>query len=117
MGRSGAIVTYRQDPTHVDEREDPTPQAFWLHQNFPNPFNSATTIAFSVRTTELLALRVYDVAGREVAVLVSETLNPGVYSYAWDGEDSRGATVASGIYVYELRSETRAARKEMVLIR
>jgi len=117
VGKSGAIVAYKEGPTQVDECEDQMPERFSLHQNFPNPFNSATTIRFSVQATEWLTLAVYDIAGREVTVLMSQRLKPGSYSCTWNGKDSKNRPVSSGIYVCELRSSIHTARREMVLMR
>ena len=117
VGSSGAIVAYRSDPTQVNEREEQVPRGFCLQQNVPNPFNSATTIRFSLQTAEWVTLTVYDLAGREVAVLTSQRLRPGTYSYTWNGKDGQNRTVSSGIYVCELRSKTHTARRRMALIR
>jgi hypothetical protein len=75
------------------------PSRFTLNQNYPNPFNPSTQIAFSVTKDGPVSLRVYDVVGREVATLVNESRKAGKYT-----EHFEGSHLASGLYMYVLRS-------------
>jgi len=75
------------------------PQQFVLEQNYPNPFNPETKITFSVGTYSHTSLRVFDLLGREVAVLVNDVKGPGTYSATWDA-----AAFSSGMYLYSLVS-------------
>jgi len=70
---------------------------FYLSQNYPNPFNPITNIKFNIPKTSLAKLTVYDVLGKEIAVLVDEELKPGSYNYDWDA-----SAWASGVYYYKL---------------
>ena len=89
-----------------------------LHQNHPNPFNPATTIAFDLAEDSRVDLRVYDVAGRLVRTLVNgERLGTGLREEVWHGRDEAGAAVATGVYFYELIVGERRETKRMVLIR
>ena len=92
------------------------PGHFGLEQNYPNPFNPTTTIQFSlppgVETLHATSLRVYDVLGREVAVLVNETKSPGRYSVVWNA-----TSVASGVYFYKLELNGRVEMKRMLLMK
>ena len=81
------------------------PERFTLEQNYPNPFNPSTNIKFNVKNLKFIELKVFDVNGREVAVLVNEELQPGSYEYKFDG-----AGLSSGIYFYTL-SVTSAEEK------
>ncbi len=74
------------------------PTKFALLQNYPNPFNPSTTIRFDVRTSGNVSLKVYDVLGREVAVLADEYLRAGSYERVFDASD-----LSSGVYFYTLR--------------
>jgi hypothetical protein len=85
-----------------------TPNTFSLEQNYPNPFNPTTVISFSVGTYSYTSLRVYDLLGREVATLVSETLSAGTYSRQWNADG-----MPSGMYLYRL-SAVPAARRDRV---
>ncbi|MEO8169146.1 MAG: T9SS type A sorting domain-containing protein, partial [bacterium] len=88
------------------------PIVFLLEQNYPNPFNPTTKIQFSVGTSGPASLRVFDVLGRRVATLVNENLNPGSYEVSFDGKN-----LASGVYLYRLKSGTFSSVKRMVVIK
>ena len=84
---------------------------YTLSQNFPNPFNPSTEIRFSIANTGMTTLKVYDVLGREVASLVNQELAAGSYKATFDA-----SRLASGTYIYELRSgEARITKKMMLL--
>ena len=68
-----------------------------LFQNFPNPFNPVTTIKFDIRSLGNVSLKVFDVLGREIAVLVDQNLRAGTYERVFDARD-----LPSGVYVYSL---------------
>jgi hypothetical protein len=67
--------------------------------NYPNPFNPMTTITFSLPSTAFVSLRVFDIMGREKAVLVAEELTAGTYASHWDASG-----VATGVYFYRLQA-------------
>ena len=94
------------------------PDAFALNQNYPNPFNPSTQISFDIPiASELVTLSVYNILGQNINTLVSGALNAGRYTQEWDANDEMGNPVASGIYFYELRSNSFVSRKKMLLIR
>jgi hypothetical protein len=93
------------------------PEATYLSQNFPNPFNPATKVAFGLASPATVRLRIYDAAGRLVRVLTERTLPAGHYAKVWDGRDARGASVASGIYFYRLEAGTFMQTRKMVLLK
>jgi hypothetical protein len=80
------------------------PQAFSLEQNYPNPFNPSTNISFSLPSTSVVTLKVYNLVGQEVATLASGTLAAGNHQLSWSGTDALGHTVASGVYFYRLQA-------------
>lgn len=86
------------------------PKRFSLYQNYPNPFNPSTSIKFDISRTSFVNLNIYDILGREVAVLVHENLTPGTYEYKWDSEG-----LTSGIYFYKIYTEQFSETKKMVL--
>jgi uncharacterized lipoprotein YddW (UPF0748 family) len=98
-----------QAPSAVGEA-DRVPLAFTLEQNFPNPFNPATTIRFTVSMHQRVQLSVYDVLGRTMATLIDRDMQPGVYTAVWNGADA-----PSGIYFYRLTSGSFGAVKKMLL--
>lgn len=90
---------------------------FALHANRPNPFNPRTEIAFELSQRQRARLDVYDVGGRHVRTLVDEVREPGTHRVIWDGTDGSGRAVASGIYLYRLRGDTRTLTRRMLLLR
>jgi aminopeptidase N len=102
-------------PTGV--AENPPAHEFTLAQNHPNPFNPTTTIRFVLPEKALATIRVYEVAGHLVATVLSENLDAGPHKIAWNGKDSRGESVASGVYFYSLVAGEHKATRKMVLLR
>lgn len=93
--------------------EDPSaPAAFALEQNFPNPFNPMTTIGFTLETSGMTTLKVYDVVGREVATLVNGHRNAGRSAVSFDA-----SRLASGIYFYTLQSGNLRFSRKMMLVK
>jgi hypothetical protein len=106
------LIKIAPDVTSVDENPQTYINRYQLQQNYPNPFNPSTTIEFALPKTARVTLKVYNVIGEEVAILVSEDLTPGKYEYTWDASG-----LASGVYFYRIAtSEYRESRK-MILIR
>ncbi|MEC9376614.1 MAG: FlgD immunoglobulin-like domain containing protein [Candidatus Neomarinimicrobiota bacterium] len=104
--------------TVATDDENFVPEKFALKQNYPNPFNPSTQISFDVpEGSEQVFVNIYNILGQNVNTLVNEVMSPGSYTLEWDATDILGNPVASGIYFYELRSETFIARKKMLLIR
>jgi hypothetical protein len=106
--------------TSVDGNAQGTPGSFSLEQNYPNPFNPATTIGYSVGVvsgqpsvvSNLVRLAVYDLLGREVAVLVDEKKQPGDYKVTFDGSG-----LASGVYFYRMQAGDFVQTRKLLLIR
>ena len=88
-----------------------------LMQNSPNPFGPATRIAFGLPRAAQVRMSIYDVRGREIARLADEKLDAGEHELKWDGRDSGGRRVASGIYYYRLVADTEVLTRKMVLLR
>ncbi len=88
------------------------PDKYALTQNYPNPFNPTTTINFSLPMDKQVKLSVYNILGKEVAVLVNEKLNAGEYKYTFEASG-----LTSGIYFYKLSSDDFSEVKKMTLIK
>jgi hypothetical protein len=94
------------------------PDRFLLRTNYPNPFNSTTTIAFDLIYSQQVTLDVYNVRGARVRSLISNRATPpGVHQVSWDGRNDAGQTVASGIYFYRLHTDAGDAVRRMTLIK
>jgi hypothetical protein len=97
---------------------DPPPtMVFALHQNDPNPFNPRTTIRFEMKRPAHVLLQVFDVPGRLVTTLVNEERSSGTQEVIWQGKDSNGRQVASGVYLYKLRTADFVETRRMVLLK
>ena len=83
---------------------DETPSGFELMQNFPNPFNPSTTISFSLAWKEDVRLDIYNVLGQCVRTLVDGEIAGGTHAFVWDGRNTGGMTVGSGIYFCRLQA-------------
>ena len=93
------------------------PRAVRLQQNFPNPFNSGTTIRFSLPTDAAVDLGIYNLVGQRLVTLVGEERGPGVHSLSWDGRDAQEIALASGVYLYRLRVGGRVETRRLLLLR
>ena len=92
--------------------EKTAPYTFQLAQNYPNPFNPETTIHFHIAEPSFVRLVVFDVVGRELAVLVEQRLGPGEYDARWDA-----TRYSSGVYYYRLLTENSDDLKKMIIVR
>ncbi|MCX6159753.1 MAG: C25 family cysteine peptidase [Ignavibacteriae bacterium] len=88
------------------------PTEFSLAQNYPNPFNPVTKINYSVPRQSIVTMKVFDILGREVAVLVNDNLKPGYYSVDFDGSN-----FASGVYFYKLEAGVFSDVKRFILVK
>jgi hypothetical protein len=105
-------------PETITGTETPQPPpAAYLSQNFPNPFNPTTRIAFGLAAPANVSLRIYDAAGRLVRALVDGQRAAGHYTEIWDGRDSGGRAVSSGIYFYRLTAGSLTETRKMALLR
>ena len=95
----------------------PLPDATFLAQNFPNPFNPITTIAFGLKKSGHVSLRIYDAAGRLVATLVDESRAAGSYTADWNARSTDGHAVSSGVYFYRLSAPGYERTRKMVLLK
>ncbi len=103
--------------TAVEENIGSLPESFSLEQNYPNPFNPVTSIRFSLRNTGKVKLSIYNMLGEEVNTLVDGHKTAGVYKVEWDGTNSAGQKMASGIYFYKLQMGSNVKTKKMVFLK
>ncbi len=96
----------------LENSERAIPKEFTLHQNYPNPFNPTTTIEFSLPKASNVTLKIFNILGEELAMLVSDRLAAGTYQYEWDASN-----LASGVYLYRLQASDFVETKKMVLMR
>ena len=82
----------------------PIPEEFGLSQNYPNPFNPETTINYQLPENCKVTIRIYNLLGKEIKVLVNENKQAGYFDVIWDGKDSFGSAVSSGIYIIQIQA-------------
>jgi len=120
VGGSGQIIkttTGGGAPIGIQSVTNVVPKSFLLYQNYPNPFNPVTTIQFLIPAPSPLEragvrLVIYDLLGREAAVLVNEQLPPGTYEVEWNASN-----FSSGVYFYKLEAGDFLVTKKMVLLK
>ena len=110
-------VTPLTSGTGVVLSSDAVPMAYDLMQNYPNPFNPSTSIGFTLPADSHVSLNIYDMAGRLVTTLVEGSLDEGVHMVDWDGMDSAGELVSTGVYIYALESSDMILTKKMILMK
>jgi PKD repeat protein len=94
------------------------PEDYVLYQNYPNPFNSSTKIRYQLKEKSLVNMEVYDILGRRIKVLINDDVqNPGDHYLNWDGTNSNGKIISSGIYILQIRANDFSDNKTMVLIK
>jgi hypothetical protein len=91
--------------------------AFKLEQNFPNPFNTSTSISFELPRRTRLTLKVFNLLGQEIHNLVDGDIAAGRHTAVWDGRDRLGQDVPSGVYFFLLQSDAFLDRRKTVLMR
>lgn len=111
---------YKLNPatiTTVNEREKFLIKDFDLFQNYPNPFNAGTVIRYRIKNRSYVKLVIYDITGKEVILLVSKFQSPGEYQIKWNGKRNEGGDAPSGIYFIQLKAESFAQIRKMLIIR
>lgn len=93
------------------------PTSFELFQNFPNPFNPATQIKFSLPKENYIEIAVYNTLGSKLTTLLHEKLEPGFHSATWDGTDEFGNKMGSGIYIVKMVSGSFVDYRKMLLVK
>jgi len=116
-GTMGSGIYRSNGPIGITPVSSQIPSHFSLSQNYPNPFNPVTKIKFDlpafVETTRgVVSLKIHDILGREVAVLVNEQLRPGSYEVDWDA-----SAFPSGVYFYTITSGSFKETRKMVLLK
>jgi photosystem II stability/assembly factor-like uncharacterized protein len=115
VGANGVIL--KIDPTLVSiEKETILPDEFVLYQNYPNPFNPSTSIRFQIANFGFVSLTVYDVLGNEVATLVNEEKQPGVYEVEFNLPAGKQGT-SSGVYFYQLKAGSFIQSNKMLYLK
>jgi PKD repeat protein len=105
-------VTFVRNPIGISQISSTLPVNFKLFDSYPNPFNPETIIKFDVPKTQLIGLKVFDVMGKEIAVLLNENLTPGTYQYSWNASE-----FSSGVYYLRMETNGFMDTKKLLLIK
>jgi len=103
--------------TSVEKLNPASPKEFELNQNYPNPFNPTTIISYHLSAASDINLKIYDILGREIIVLVNERQTAGEHSVRFSAKGGNGTNLPSGVYFYRLTANGYNAVKKMLLIR
>lgn len=102
--------------SNIDEKNIP-PGEVHLGKNYPNPFNSSTEIQFATGERTYVKIDILDIGGRKVTTLADNIYPSGNHSIKWDGNNSSGKQVASGTYLYRLKTGYKELVKKMLLLK
>ncbi|HEY3249696.1 MAG TPA: T9SS type A sorting domain-containing protein [Ignavibacteria bacterium] len=109
-------IYYKRNPTGnpvgITPVNSEIPDEFSLEQNYPNPFNPTTNVKFQISKSSQVKLTVYDILGKEAAILANERLNPGTYEVEWNA-----SSFPSGVYFYTLKAGYFSETKKLVLLK
>jgi len=117
---SSLISLRLPDPTGVEEppgQGSLLPTGYELYQNHPNPFNPSTRIAYDIPNGTDVSLSIHNILGQQVRILVDSYEAAGHHTVVWDGRDSHGGVVASGVYFYRMISPDGSLSKKMLLLK
>jgi hypothetical protein len=113
----GSTLTLESAPVVSVDTPSRIPLGFSLRQNYPNPFNATSTIRYNLARATHVRIIVFDVEGHEIERLVDASLEPGAYQITWNGEDSSGRDVPSGIYIARMLTPEFTKSIKMILLK
>jgi hypothetical protein len=115
---------WKEDPTIENRTVSLTatqsanvPKEFGLDQNYPNPFNPTTKISFALPQSANVRLEIFNVLGQAVRVLEDGAMDAGTHTVVWDGRNSNGGQVSSGLYFYRINAGSFSATKKMMMLK
>ena len=116
-GNSGTLQAwglklYFDKATDIKNETQEIPTEFVLYQNYPNPFNPSTTIKYSIPEEDYVSLKIFDILGREVAILVNKQQKSGYYEVEWNANNK-----TSGVYFYQLKTNNTIKTSKMLLLK
>ena len=109
---SGGITAVREEGNQRG-----APREFAIEPNYPNPFNSSTTIRYRIEKLGRVRLEIFDVQGQKVKTVTDSYAGPGVYQVEWDGADASGKPVATGVYLVRLQKGNASLVHKMLLLK
>jgi peptidase C25-like protein/flagellar hook capping protein FlgD len=117
LGQRAIKFTTTPPFMYVSNNEIETGGSFLLEQNIPNPFSESTTICYTLKNTTFVNLSVFDINGKLIKVIESQEQQAGKHTVTWNGMGEDGNLLSSGIYFYQLKTETFVETKKMFLLK
>jgi DNA-binding beta-propeller fold protein YncE len=115
---SGGVYHYAADYSSVsDDPKSVVPSGYVLKQNYPNPFNPDTKIEFTIPASEHVSVNVYNLEGRLVKTLIDQEMRSGQHVVRWDGTNQVGTKVATGMYIYQLKTNSTVLHRRMTFVK
>ncbi len=106
------LITFRRSVIGIQNISTQIPKEFYVNQNYPNPFNPVTKIKFGLPNESYVKISIYDILGREVAIIASEELKAGEFVVDWNASD-----FPSGIYFYRIEAGDYVKNSKMILVK
>ncbi|UCE05945.1 MAG: T9SS type A sorting domain-containing protein, partial [bacterium] len=109
-------AAYKQ-ATSVDGSDESIVESFQLYQNYPNPFNSETRIDYQINTSGTVEFTIFDLQGRKIYGAIRNHASIGSFSFAWNGMTVDRASVASGVYTYQIKFNDMIQSRKLILLK
>ncbi|MFQ5584353.1 MAG: T9SS type A sorting domain-containing protein, partial [Calditrichia bacterium] len=110
-------IAFVSTTTTLTDKPDLLPAKFELLPNFPNPFNPLTVIRYRLPVSTRVNISIFNTLGQKVLTLIDDKQAAGSYQIIWEGNNSAGESVASGIYFYRMETTQFSMSRKMLLIR
>jgi len=117
IGTFDGIVSYDPGTSTFVAQKETQPELVSIQGAYPNPFNTSTTISFTLPASGFTQLVIYNITGQKVRELVSETMTAGIHNVMWDGRNNNGNVLSSGVYISRLSSGKLVTHKRMLLMK
>ena len=117
IGTDDGVVSYTDDSATSIDNDSITPEAIPAVTAHPNPFNPSTTIEFTLPESGFATITIYSTTGQKIRELTADYMPAGTHTLLWDGKDTNGNAVSSGIYITRLQAGKHTATGRMVLVR
>ena len=115
---SNGVFHYAMDYTSVsDDSKGVVPSRYVLSQNYPNPFNPNTKIEFTIPANEHVSVNIYNLEGRLVKTLIDQEMRSGQHVVSWNGDSQVGTKVATGMYIYQLKTKSTVLNRRMTFVK
>jgi hypothetical protein len=115
---SNGVFLYTMDYSSVsDDPKSVVPSGYVLNQNYPNPFNPNTKIEFTIPASEHVSVNIYNLEGRLVKTLIDQEMRSGQHVVRWDGNNQIGTKVATGMYIYQLKTKSMVLHRRMTFVK